>query len=251
MTVYSIVEHMADWSNRNQGVVSILIFAGTLVLGWATGIFAALRRKPRFRVRTIDGPTFCSTFLTGAKRGDLDIHRSAFAIYLHVTNVGSASGSIDEVHLGYHWHVQPFSLAWLRYGIGWFWIKNQTASIHDFQADIGDNLKIFPFLFQKSYLSGSSSETFLQIGQSTSGVIYFEQPDSWGGCFPSIRRGRAKVRIKLIDGFGRRYARTFLIPSVTPDDAKKYNPSFGTTFAHLHGEFQASAPVEDGPTGEQ
>lgn len=242
MSLFATMQQAADWSNRNQGVVSIFIFAATLLFGWVSGIFSALRRRPRFRIRTIEGPTFCSTFLTGAKHENFDIYRSAFAVYLHVSNVGSASGSIDAVHLGYHWQVRPFTLTWLRYGVGWFWLKNQTAVIHDFQANIGDNLKIYPFLFQKSVLSGTSSDTFLQTGQSTNGVIYFEKADSWDGCFPAVRHNRVKVRVKIIDAFGRSYARTIFIPSVTPDEARVYNPSFGSTFSHLRGELRETTP---------
>lgn len=238
MSIIATVQQTADWSNRNQGIVSILIFAATLLFGWVTGIFGALRRRPKFRIRTIDGPTFCSTFLTGAKQGTSDVHRSAIAIYLHVTNIGSASGSIDAIHLGYHWSVQPFSRIWLRYGVGWFWLKNQTAVIEDFQAIIGENRKIYPLLFQRSTLSGTSSETFLQAGQSTNGVVYFEQSDSLGGCFPAIRNNRVKVVVKIIDGFGKNYTRTFLIPSVSLDQARTYNPSFGATFSHLRGEIK-------------
>ncbi len=239
MSTFSIAKPVFDWANLNQGVVSILIFITTLALGWTTGIFAALRRKPSFRIRKIDGPTFCSTFLTGVKRDDMDIHRSAFAIYLHVTNVGSAPGSIDAVHLGYHWHVRPLTLSWLRYGLGWFWVRNQTSSMNDFQVSIGENLKLFPFLFQKGYQSGTS-ETFLQAGQSTNGVVYFEQSDSWGGCFPSVRNNRVKIRVRIIDGFGQAHSQNLLIPSVTLEQARVFNSSFGSTFAQLRGEVPPS-----------
>ena len=69
-----------------------------------------------------------------------------------------------------------------------------------------------------------------------------------------VRRNRVRVRIKIIDGFGQSYARTLSIPSVTPDEARKYNPSFGSTFAHLRGEIadagidavEADAPAKSG-----
>lgn len=225
-----------DWLNANQGVVGVAIFVTTLVLGWITGIFDALRRKPRFRMQLIDGPTFCCTFIIGRQENGFDIHRSAFALYLHVSNVGSASGSINEVHLGYHWHIHPFSRQWLLYRLGWFWLRRQATIITDFQVYIGENLKLYPFLFQRSTISGDSAETFLQIGQSTNGVVYFEQSDSWGGCFPSVEDGSVRVKIRLVDAFGQRHSRTFKIPSVTLEEAKKYNPTFGDTLAHLRQE---------------
>ncbi|API59457.1 hypothetical protein BSL82_09155 [Tardibacter chloracetimidivorans] len=233
-----------EWINANQGVVSIAIFVITLLLGWVSGIFGALRRKPRFRTRLIEGPTFCCTYLTGAKHGQFDVHRSAFALYLHVSNVGSASSSIDAVQVGYHWGLSPFSFEWLRYRLGWFWLTNQAVVIEDFQVKIGENLKFYPFLFQRSTLSGVSSETFLEVGQSTNGVVYFEQDDSWGGCFPSAEAGMVRVKVRLIDTFGGRHTKTFYIPAVSPEEARKYNPSFGLTLAHLRGD--VAKPSIDG-----
>lgn len=241
-------KEIVDWVNTNQGVVGVGIFVTTLFLGWISGIFAALRRKPRFRMSILKGPTFCCSFLTGATQDGKEVHRSAFAIYLHITNIGSSSGSIDEVHVGYHWAIKPFSIQWLRYGIGWFWIKQQTTVVEDFKAAIGENIKVYPFLFQRSILSGMSADTFLQIGQSTNGVVYFEQSDSWGACFPAIEDDSAKVKIRIIDAFGRKHSRKFTIPSVTPDEAQKYNPSFGLTFAHLRGEIRQD-DVEQNPEG--
>lgn len=233
----------AEWSNTNQGVVGIGIFALTLLFGWLSGIFGALRRKPRFRIRLIEGPTFCCTYPTGTKHGEFDVHRSAFALYLHISNAGSASSSIDAVHIGYHWQLRPFSLQWLRYRIGWFWLTEQVAAIDDFQANIGENLKVYPFLFQKSFLSGSSAETFLQIGQSTNGVVYFEQADSWGGCFPSVADEVVRLKVRLVDAFGKSHTKSFQIPSVTPEEALKYNPSFGLTLSHLRGEIPPDQAV--------
>ncbi len=242
-----LVKAFADWSNANQGIVTVSIFFTTLLLGWLSGIFAALKRRPRFRLGLITGPTFSCTFLTGQKQNGHDVHRSAFALYLHVTNVGSASGSIVEVHVGYHWHLRPFSFDWLRHTVGWFWLRDQTVVVEDFQASIGENLKVFPFLFQRSVLSGLSSDTFLQIGQSTNGVVYFEQSDSWGGCFPKVVDGSVRVKVRLIDAFGRSHCRKFLIPSVTMDEALKFNPSFGQTIAHIRGEIPAAPPELDEP----
>jgi len=236
MTLAENLQKIGDWTNTNQGVVSVGIFLVTLVLGWVSGIFDALRRKPNFRIRLLEGPTFCCTYLTGAKQGEFDVHRSAFALYLHISNVGSASSSIDAVHVGYHWHLKPLSLQWLRYKVGWFWLREQIAAIEDFQVGIGENLKVYPFLFQRSNLSGNSAETFLEIGKSTNGVVYFEQGASYGGCFPSIKQGKVSVIIRLIDAFGQNHSKRFTIPSVSFDEARKYNPSFGTTLAHLRGE---------------
>jgi hypothetical protein len=96
------------WLNENQGVVSALIFAVTIFLGWVSGIFGSLRRTPKLRLQLLPGPTFCSTFPTGKKQAGHDTHRTAISLYVNIANVGSAPTSVDNVELGYHWHVRPF-----------------------------------------------------------------------------------------------------------------------------------------------
>ncbi len=199
----------AQWANENEGVVSVLIFIVTVAFGWASGIFSALRRIPKFKLELLDGPTFCCTFSAGKKRGEHEVHRTGIALYLTVANIGSAPSSIHRVTVGYHWHLRPFSIQWLRYSVGWFWLPHQAPALADFQANIGGNLKVYPFLMQKNFLSSADPETYLEVGRSTNGVVYFEQTDSWGGCRPTVRDGR---------------------------DSRKYNPAFGKTFAELHGE---------------
>lgn len=237
----------ADWTNANQGVVSVAIFVLTLFLGWTSGVFASLRRKPKLSFELIEGPTFCSVISTGAKHKDFDVHRTVFALYLQIANIGSAPTSIKSVSIGYHWDIVPISWNWLRYRIGWFWIHDQAVALTDFQVEIGDSVKFFPFLFQKSVISGERPDTFLDAAQSTSGVLYFEQPDSWGGCQPLPIRGRTKILVSVTDVYGTRFKRRFWIPIVSVTDAKKYNPSFGeTTFALRRGptKSQPSAPAE-------
>lgn len=227
---------ISKWSNENQGVVSLAIFIVTIAFGWVSGIFSALRRKPKFRLSLIDGPTFCCTFPIGKVHGDYEAHRTGIALYLAIVNVGSAASNIENVSVGYHWHLQPFSFRWLRYSIGWFWLRNQAVALSDFQVAIGDKIKVFPFLTQRSTLLLGNTTTYLQVGQSTAGVVYFEQPDSWGGCFPSPRNGSVPIKVCVEDVFGKKHTAKFRIPSVPMKYARMYNPSFGTTHAELHGE---------------
>lgn len=224
------------WLNDNQGVVSIGIFLVTMCFGWVSGIFASLRQKPKLKVSLIEGPTFCCSYNVGKTRGEHEVHRTGIALYLAVVNVGSAASSIVNISIGYHWHVRSFSLARLRYSFGWVWLHNQAVSLTDFQAKIGENIKVFPFLTQANFLAPLSAETFLQVGQSTNGVVYFEQRDSWGGCFPSASNGRVLVKVAIEDAFGMKHSAKFSIPSVTMEYARTYNPTFGTTLAELHGE---------------
>jgi len=119
--------------NNNQGVLTALVFFVTLFLGWISGIFESLRRRPKLRLQLLPGPTFYSTFLTGESKDGYDVHRTAIALYLKVTNVGSAPTSIEEVSIGYHWHVRPLTRSWFRYRLFWFWLHDHTVALSDFQ----------------------------------------------------------------------------------------------------------------------
>lgn len=236
MSLTDILQLTLTWSNDNQGVVSVTIFLITIVFGWLTGIFSALRRKPKFRISAISGPTFCCTFPVGRKQDGYDIHRTGVALYLNIANIGSAPSSIENVSIGYHWHLKPFSLIWFKNTIGWFWLDKQTSSLSDFHTKIGENIKVYPFLIQKNYLADLKAETFLEPGRSTNGIVYFEQEDSWGGCFPSANNGMVRMKVRVRDVFGKNHYASVNAPSVTLEYARKFNPSFAKTLAELRGE---------------
>lgn len=241
-TLSELYAQVSKWSNDNQGIVSIGIFAITMAFGWVSGIFSTLRRRPKLRLSLIEGPTFCCTYHVGRTQGEYDVHRTGIALYLVVANTGSAASSIANVSVAYHWHLQRFTLQWLRYSVGWFWLHDQMVSLTDFQAKIGENIKVFPFLTQVNHLAPVKAETFLQVGQTTNGVVYFEQADSWGGCFPSVKDDRVRIKVAVEDTFGKRHTAKFTIPSVSIEDARKYNPSFGSTRAKLNGESLPEQP---------
>lgn len=236
MSISQSFQLVIDIINENQGIVTIGIFVLTIVLGWISGIFKSFRRKPELKIETIQGPTFVCVFRTGGMHRGHEIHRTGIALYLRVTNVGISSTSITSIKVGYHWNISIYSFwNWIRYRLGWFYLSNQVVSLADFQSAIGDNIKIYPFLMQKGFASGESAETFLESGRSTSGVVYFEQEDSWGGCFPVSRKDRTKIRIVVCDSFGRQYQRTIKVDCVSLEKARHYNPKFGATFSELYG----------------
>lgn len=235
-TLIDLPAEVMKWSNDNQGVVSVAIFAITIAYGWASGIFSALRRKPKFKLSLIEGPTFCCTYPLGNTRDEYETHSTAIALYLVVANVGSAASSIEDVSVGYHAHFHRFSIPWIRYTIGWLWLKYQSTALADFQAKIGENTKVYPFLFQKSFLLTGKPETFLEPGQSTSGVVYFEQPESWGGFFPSVRASGVRIKIRVSDVFGSQHTEKFTVRAVSLEEARKYNPAFGKTLSEIHGK---------------
>lgn len=239
MNIYSeffrFTNSSTNWLNENQGLVSVGIFVVTLFLGWASGIFSALRRKPKFKIELIPGPTFVCIFATGNTFNGHDVHRVGIALYLSIANCGSAASSLHALHVGYRWNLKPFTKIWIKYTLFRHWLKERTVSLSDFQVSIGNSTKVYPFLFQKNALSPIQQETYLQPGQSVVGVVYFEQPDSWGGCQPRVWKGQIHLSVRAVDVFGGRHTRSFRVPSANLEEARKYNPSFGRTLAELHG----------------
>lgn len=221
------------------------VFVATVVFGWVSGIFSALRRRPKFKVSLINGPTFCCTYTTGRMYGQYETHRTGIALYLSISNIGSAPSSIDNISIGYHWRLTPISINWIKYTVGWFWINNPSVALDDFQVAIGRSIKVYPFLMQQNHLSPVQTETFLDIGQSTNGVVYFEQFESWGGCFPTVEKGQVHLKVRVYDVFGGKHTSVFRIPAVALDDAKKYCPSFGKTLSEFNGEYNEDDTLND------
>ncbi len=226
---------MLDWINQNAGVVSVLIFISSLLFGWVSGIFRGLMRKPKFDAEILPGPTFTATFKTGEKFKEYEVHQTGIALYLRITNTGSAPSDIKNISVGYHWNITNFNLLWLRYRLFWFWLKEQILIMKDFQYEIMGNIKIYPFLFQKSFLQAvSQKDLYLREGQNAIGVVYFEQKDSFGACFPFEKNGRTKIKVRIEDSYENFHTKIFSIPVVSIEDAKRYNPSFGETFRLLN-----------------
>lgn len=233
MQFIDFIEKCVIWMNLNQGLLSLILFLITMIFGWLSGIFSALRRKPKFKILSLPGPTYCCTYPTGSKHGEYDVHQTGIAIYLCIANIGSAPSSIHQIKIAYHWDIDPWSVQWLKYTIGWFWLEHQAVALTDFQVNIGEHIKVYPFLTQKNNLSPVTSSSFLEVGQSTNGVVYFEQRESWGGCFPKVKNKLVHLKIVVLDVFGGCHVQKIKVPSVTLAEARKYNPEFGTTLSAL------------------
>ncbi|NLH81033.1 MAG: hypothetical protein GX458_09370 [Phyllobacteriaceae bacterium] len=235
-------EYITSLLNQNQGVLDLAIFFVSIIIGWISGIFSSLIKRPKLKIDLIDGPTFVCTFGTGKIFNGMKEHRTAVALYLRIINAGSAPTDILNISIGYHWHISILApVLWFKYRIFWFYLTNQTISIEDFQSKIGENIKIYPYLVQRSILENNKVDTYILPGMAINGIVYFEQSASFGGCFPSRRSGYCKVRIRITDSYGRRHSRTAFIPSVSLEQARTFNPSFGKTLSELHGDH---TPVE-------
>jgi len=109
-----------------------------------------------------------------------------------------------------------------------------TTALEDFHVRIGESVKVYPFLFQRNSLISGNTGTHLDVGKSVDGVVYFEQGDSWGGCYPRILNGYSTVMVAVRDIFGHKHCRKFQIPLASLEEAQKYNPSFGATLRTFH-----------------
>jgi len=201
------MQYIIDWSNQNSGFLSLILFVVTLFIGWFSGIFRSLRKRPKLKISIIEGPSLVSTFESGGRHDGQDTHITAASLYLQIINQGSADTSFQSIHLGYH----NFSL---RYTYLWFWLKNRTVALSDFTTRIDeDNIKVYPFLEQQSALLPTPDKTFLRVGESTNGIIYFEQEESFGGFKPRIDNlHKVKIKIRIIDSFGGKHTYTSKIP---------------------------------------
>jgi len=220
------LSQLIKWCNENTGFLSLLIFIALLLFGWLSGIFRALRNRPKFIIDIVDQPAFCCTFDTGRERNGYKTHRTAIVLYLKITNRGSASSSIDSIEVGSHNYT-------FKYTFLWYWIK-QTTSLRDFCVDMGHgDLKIYPFLTQKNFLMVNEITSFLDVGRITSGIEYFEQFESCGGFRPRISQGNVRIKVRVKDAFGKYHSKVLKIPEVDLEKARKFNEEFGMTIEKM------------------
>lgn len=226
---------LSKWLNGNEGVLALILFVISAFFAWFSGIISALRRRPILKISVIPGPTFCVIDSIGTDDAGRDNHRLSISLYLEIANAGSAPTSIGDINVGYRWALRPLSIHWWISLFSVHWIENQTISLKDFQAVVseGGDLKIFPFLTQKSAITGVSANTYLDVGEITNGVVYFEQPDAWGACQPVNMANRTRIYIRIYDAFGGKHRAHAIIPIVSIAEAKKYNPSFGDSLNEL------------------
>ncbi|WP_019556813.1 hypothetical protein [Thiomicrorhabdus arctica] len=134
-----IINNVIVWTNTNSGFLGLLIFIITIIVGWISGVFRALIRKPKLKIEILKGPTFCASYDTHRQFNDVGTHRTAISLYLSVKNIGSAPTSIEGIHVGYKSkaYKNPFR---------WFWLKHLIISKSDFVTPLGEDFKVYPFL---------------------------------------------------------------------------------------------------------
>ena len=224
------MEEIKNWLNSNIGVLNVIIFFSTLAVGFLSGIFKSIVKRPRFNIRIIPKMTYGSVFLTGEKHtppkfGTYDVHKTAFVVYLEITNRGTADSSIGKIRVGYYKDDGKRKLFQKR-----LWIKESNI-LDLFAIPTGDEKSLVtPNLRQVNPETEDRYSGFLRIGNSKNGTCYFEQSSSWGNHYPRRdENGNTELKIEIKDAFGNKYKKKFKVPIVNFDKAIRYNPKFGMT----------------------
>jgi hypothetical protein len=214
------------WTNDNSGFLGLLIFIFSLLLGWITGLFNYFIKKPKFKIRIIEGATFGSIIELNKTFQDLPVNKTAIAVYLEITNIGNAPSSIGLIELGYL--LSDFRPKWLT---SRNWIP-ETFSKADFSLKFNDSniVKGFPNLKQAN-MSSENTDTYLEIGKSANGMVYFEQNESYGNFMPRLNNDSetTDLIIKVRDAFDRIHKKRFTLKIVDPTISLQFNPYFGQT----------------------
>ena len=220
------LDGIINWTNQNSGFISVLLFFITIFIGGISVFLKAVLRRPKVEI-SISQPSFISTFDLDRTKDGKQTHRTAAVIYLTIMNSGSAPTTIKNVQLGYH----NFSFKFTYF---WFWL-NPVPSLSDFGHTVGENLRMFPFLFQKSILMASENKTYLLEAKREMGIVYFEQDESWGGFKPRVKNGQVKIKIKVHFVNGIKTSSIYSIPMHELSYARKFSPEFGNTLEKMHG----------------
>jgi TPP-dependent trihydroxycyclohexane-1,2-dione (THcHDO) dehydratase len=91
-----ILKQIINWSNENAGFISVIVFILTLLIAKVSGLFSAIRKKPKFQIDLIEAQTFGCIFDLQRTHNGFPVNKTSFAIYLRVTNIGNAPSSIGK-----------------------------------------------------------------------------------------------------------------------------------------------------------
>ncbi len=219
---------ISNWCNQNSGLVTIIIFFLSITIGWISGFFKFIRKRPKFKISTIEGPTFGSIIALDKTYQGLPVYKTAFILYLEITNIGNAPSSLGKIKIGY-WRDDSTPIWRSKRN----WIK-ETVLKSDLTTRFSDSelTKVYPFLKQKSKLFPDSSDTFLEVGKIVNGITYFEELETYGNWKPKLNEDQKTIDIKINikDASGRNHSKIFKINMVEPKKALEMSPYFGQTY---------------------
>jgi len=180
--------------------------------------------EPELKIEVIPTPSFCSSFDSELQNDSVNIHRTAIILYLKITNIGGAPAEIGQIHVGYQSMEND-----------WYWLRDETILLDDFTMPIGEKIKIFPFLKQKNHMTNNETDTFLNPGQSRSGIVYFEQKASGGSLYPKIDENyKVNIKIQVHDSKDHQWTINEKITKVMVNAAREHCPNFGKTLLLAH-----------------
>jgi hypothetical protein len=119
------------------------------------------------------------------------------------------------------------------------------VALTDFQVILrsdGDT-KFYPFLTQRNTVNGESANTYLDIGETTNGIVYFEDSEAWGACQPDFKNGHAPMALVVEDAFGGKHRGRVKVPMVTLQEAQRFNPQFGESMEGLRSVASPETPA--------
>ena len=221
-----LLTDIIDWTNKNSGFLGLLIFFLTILISWISGLFEYIKKRPKFKIEIIENATFGCIIDLNETYKDLPVNKTAFAIYLEVTNIGNAPSSIGKINLGYL--LSDMKPKW-RTSRNWI---AETFSKSDFRIEFKNSniVRGFPFLKQANELHGKV-DTYLEVGKSANGIVYFEQSEAYGSWMPRLNKDlkTTDLVIKIEDAFGKFHKKKFTIELVEPNYSLKFSPYFGQT----------------------
>jgi hypothetical protein len=178
-----------------------------------------IAKKPAVSIEIIENATLCSSFSVGN-----NCHRTAFLLYLKLTNTGYTPVQIGDIHLGYR-SMENDDID------SWYWLKEETVMLEDYWVPLGeDGKKIIPFLKQRNFLIENQINTYLSAGELTNGLVYFEQERSTGDRYPYLEPDM-KVQTKVIvyDTKGNSWETEMRVTKVKIEPIREICPKFGKT----------------------
>jgi len=221
------MSEIIEWANNNSGWVSTLIFLAGVSFASVVWMYKRPQSKPALRLEVLKEPTLCSSFDSGTNPGGITSHRTAFLIYLKITNVGRVPVQVGDIHLGYRstGAISPESLRWL---------TNETTMLEDYTLPIGERIKVFPFLKQSNALIENHAKTYLLPSEYVNGLVYFEQEESVGLDYPYMDADfHVATRIRVHDTLGSFWEIDTSVAKVEIGPIRELNPTFGLTREHV------------------
>lgn len=112
----------------------------------------------------------------------------------------------------------------------WLWLKKETVLLEDYAISIGDKQKVFPFLKQKNTTINNEIRTYLEPGENTNGLIYFEQEKSRGNSYPYLEPDmKVQTLIVVYDNKGNKWLKEHRVTKIKIGPIRELCPSFGMT----------------------